>query len=75
MLRKLILSFGTLSFIIVLLVLLLVADRNTGIALASAGIFVELASWGLARLTENRKGVFSENAIISMQQFLLSVFK
>ena len=29
-----------------------VADRNTVVALASAGISVELASWGLARLTE-----------------------
>ena len=49
LLRKSILSFGTLSFIIILLLVLLVADRNTGVALASAGIFVGLASWGLAR--------------------------
>ena len=29
-------------------------DMNTGVALASAGISVGLASWGLARLTDNR---------------------
>ena len=43
------LSFGTLSFIIVVV---LVVDRNTVVALASAGISVVLASWGLARLTD-----------------------
>ena len=45
---------GTLSFIIVLVLLLLVLlRRNTVVALASAGISVGLASWGLARLTDN----------------------
>ena len=48
-----ILSLGTLSFIIlVVLVLVLVADRNNIVALVSARISVELASWGLDRLTE-----------------------
>ena len=68
LLRKLILSFGTLSFIIVLVVVL-VADRNTVVALASAGISVELASWGLARLTDscfvNRQIWTCPNLIIS----------
>ena len=48
LLRKSILSFGTLSFIILVVVVLLVADRNTVVALASAGISVGLASWGQA---------------------------
>ena len=52
MLRKSILSFGTLSFMIVLLVVLL--RRNTVVDLASAGISVVLASWGLARLTDSQ---------------------
>ena len=54
LLRKSIFSFGTLSFII-LVVLVLVADRNTVVAFASAGISVELASWVLARLTERKE--------------------
>ena len=41
-----------LSLITVLELVLLVVHRNTVVALASAGISVGLASWGLARLTD-----------------------
>ena len=47
LLRKSILSFGTLSWIKVQ-VQVLVGNRNTVVALASAGISVGLASWGQA---------------------------
>ena len=48
LLRKSILSVGTLSWIKVQVLVLLVRNRNTGVALASAGISVGLASWGQA---------------------------
>ena len=66
LLRKSILSFGTLSFIILLLLVLL--RRNTVVALASAGISVVLASWGLARLTDNT--VMKLKSMLSFQFWL-----
>ena len=52
--RKSILSFGTLS-----LYHKTHTVMNTGVALASAGISVGLASWGLARLTEMNNSMSS----------------
>ena len=45
LLRKSILCYGTLSWIMVVVVVV-VLNRNTVVALASAGFSVGLASWG-----------------------------